>query len=100
LIHSRTSTCNALALKNFKAAKGALDHYIARNARYPETLEQLNFKPDDGVTVSIKKDSDNSYTLVSFHKKGDVEFLAVSGTNRYYSKKRNQSFFHIHPIKS
>jgi hypothetical protein len=97
LIHYRTSTCNAAALKNVKAAKGAVDHYIAHNARNPETLEQLNFKPDDGVTVSLTKNSDSSYTLVSFHKQGDEEFLAVSGTNRYFCKKRNQSLFYIYP---
>ncbi len=89
----RTTTCNTAALKNLKAAKVGLDQYFARNGRYPETLDQVFFKPDDGVSVTFNKVADKSYRLVSFHKQGDREFLAVSGKMGIYCKKRSRSPF-------
>lgn len=89
----RTTTCNAVALKNVKTAKVGLDRYFARNGRYPETLEQIFFEADDGVTVTFNKVADKSYRLVSFHKQGDKVFWAVSGKMRVYCKKRSRSPF-------
>lgn len=91
----RTTTCNAAALKNAEAAKVGLDQYFARNDRYPESLDQILFKPDDGVSVTFNKVSDKSYRLASFHKQGDKEFLAVSGITRIYCKKKKSCFRNV-----
>jgi hypothetical protein len=89
----RTTTCNAAALNNLKAAKVGLDQYFARNGRYPETLDQIFFKHDDGVSVTFNKVADKTYRLVSFHKQGDREFLAISGKMGMYSKNWSESSF-------
>lgn len=91
----QNTTCNAAALKNAKAAKVGLDQYFARNGRYPETLDQIFFNPDDGVSVTFHKVSDNSYRLDIFHKQGDKEFLSFSGTTRIYCKKKKSGFRNV-----
>lgn len=87
----RTDTCNAAALKNVKAAKVGLDKYFVRNGRFPDTLDQIFFKPDDGVTVTLIKTADSkSYDLVSFHTQGNKEYLAESENMGIFYRKRNK----------
>lgn len=90
IICSRTNSCNVAAVKNVIAAKIGLDRYFARNGQFPEKLDQIFFKPDNDVTVTLNKTAGRSYSLVSFHAQGDKEYLAVSGKTGIYFKERNQ----------
>lgn len=87
----RINTCNAVALKNIKAAIVGLDKFFAQNGRFPDTLDQILFRADDGVTVTLTETSDSrKYRLVSFHAQGDEEYLAMSGKIRIFYTKRNK----------
>ena len=90
IICSRTNDCNVAAEKNVKAAKIGLDRYFAQNGQFPDTFDQIFFKPDNDVTVALNKTADRSYWLVSFHAQGDKEYLAVSGKSGIYFKERSQ----------
>ncbi|MDD2337680.1 MAG: hypothetical protein PHD01_14020 [Geobacteraceae bacterium] len=90
----RTNTCNAAALENIKTAIVGLDQFFAQNGRFPDTLDQILFRPDDGVTVILTETSDRrKYSLVSFHVQGDKEYLAMSGKMGILYTKRNKPGF-------
>lgn len=88
IITVRTNTCNTTALNTIRSAKIGVAKYFARNNRFPETLDQIYFKPEDGVTLTLNTSADSSYRLVSFHAKGDKEYLAVSGKMEISYKER------------
>ena len=90
IICSRTNDCNVAAVKNVTAAKIGLDRYFAQNGQFPQSLDQIFFKPEKDVTVDFNKTAGRSYRLVSFHAQGDKEYLAVSGKTGIYVKERNQ----------
>jgi predicted nucleic acid-binding Zn ribbon protein len=86
----RSNTCNAIALKNIRGAKSGLENYFSRNGRYPDTLGQIMFTPEEGVTVTLSKVSDRNYLLLGRHERGDREYLAVSGKDGIFSREKNQ----------
>jgi hypothetical protein len=96
IISVRTSYSNRLALKNVQEAKSVVENYFSGKGCLPDTLAQSNFEPDKDVTIHLQKISVGRYSLVGFHSQGDMEYLAVSGKNRIYCKKRNDSVFLTH----
>jgi hypothetical protein len=91
ILSVRTNTNNTTALNTISSAKIGVDKYFARNGQFPKTLDQIYLKPEDGVTLTLNTSADSSYRLVSFHTKGNKEYLAVSGKVKIYYKERKQT---------
>ncbi len=95
LMYVRTSSFNRLALNNIQAAQKSVENYVLHSGSYPKNLAQTSFTPDKGVTVDLREDSAGSYSLVGFHKQGNMVYLIIAGNSTIYYKKKNIQYFRV-----
>jgi len=89
LASGRTKDCNTVAYRNIVSAKQAMDRYFLSTGAYPDTVEQMRFKSDEGVSVNLIKAGDRMCTLVVMHVNGSKEYVACSGESDIYCRNRN-----------
>jgi len=88
LASGRTRECNTVTYGNVVSAKQAMDSYFLSTGVYPDTVEQLRFKADEGVSVNLIKTGELMFTLVVVHVNGTKEFAACSGETDIYCRNR------------
>lgn len=86
---ARACDCNAVALRNAAGVKKAAESFFSRNGVYPDTVAQLDFKADEGVSVNLVKTGERSCTLVVAHVDGSGEFVACPGDERIFFRARS-----------
>lgn len=95
----RTSTSNARALKNVRAAKSGVETFRSRNGMLPARLETIPFIPDDGVTVCLQISPVGTYQLRGFHERGDREYVAFSGNTAFFFRERDRPGAKFVPVE-
>jgi len=98
-ISIESKNCNAAALESVNSAKSGMEMYYSMNGRYPDTLAQIFFKPEDGVTVTLKISSDKSNVLVGLHERGDKEYLVIPGKAAIYCRDRHRQGARFVPVE-
>jgi len=89
LVSFRANDRDTSAYKNIVTAKKALDSYFVTNGAYPDTLEQLCFKADEGISVNMIKTGDRMCTLIAVHVNGSKEFAACCRVPDIFRRNSN-----------
>ncbi len=76
------------ALYSISAAKRALDGYIRRNGVCPDSLRQISFRPDEGVSVELLRTGDGACTMIASHRNGQTEYAVSSGGEKIYQRSK------------